>query len=395
MAAVFIRNRCFVQRISQTPYYLLTGRKPNLSKMNVFGTVCYGYVHGHKKKLDPRSKAGIFVGYEKNSSSFLVYYPSERKVQRHGLVTFTDYFQKNLEKSKNDDNNNNIIINDNNDNITNQNDVPENNNISNVPENINMPADVIKNDNDNDNFINSEIRDPAEEQTNIPIARQNPIRIHHQPEYLKDYVKTVDTGACYVDFCYKAAPKTYNEAISSDEADLWKKAMDEEMSSLEENKTYEVVDLPEGKHSVGGRWVYAVKQGPDDKDVFKARFVAKGFSQTYGVDYFSTFAPTARLSTIRMVIQIAVSSNYLIHQMDVKSAYLNAPIDCELYMDQPKGYELFSNDGSKYVFKLQKSLYGLKQSASNWREVLCQFFLDHGCLQSKTDPCIFLMNSKR
>ena len=193
MAAVFIRNRCFVQRISQTPYYLLTGRKPNLSKMNVFGTVCYGYVHGHKKKLDPRSKAGIFVGYEKNSSSFLVYYPSERKVQRHGLVTFTDYFQKNLEKSKNDDNNNNIIINDNNDNITNQNDVPENNNISNVPENINMPADVIKNDNDNDNFINSEIRDPAEEQTNIPIARQNPIRIHHQPEYLKDYVKTVDS----------------------------------------------------------------------------------------------------------------------------------------------------------------------------------------------------------
>ena len=74
----------------------------------------------------------------------------------------------------------------------------------------------------------------------------------------------------------------------------------------------------------------------------------------------------------------------------MKSAYLNASIDCELYMDQPKGYEPFSNGGSKYVFKLQKSLYGLKQSASNWREVLCQFFLDHGCLQSKADPCIFL-----
>ena len=100
--------------------------------------------------------------------------------------------------------------------------------------------------------------------------------------------------------------------------------MDEEMGSLDENDTYELVELPPGKQTVGGRWVYAIKPGSDD-DIYKARYVAKGFSQTYGVDYFSTFAPTTRLSTIRMVMQIAVQCDYIIHQMDVKSAYLNAP----------------------------------------------------------------------
>ena len=168
--------------------------------------------------------------------------------------------------------------------------------------------------------------------------------------------------------------------------------MDEEMGSLDENDTYELVELPPGKQTVGGRWVYAIKPGADD-DIYKARYVAKGFSQTYGVDYFSTFAPTTRLSTIRMVIQIAVQCDYIIHQMDVKSAYLNAPIDCEVYMEQPKGYEVESKDGKKYVCKLLKSLYGLKQSASNWREVIKQFFIEHGCTQSESDQCVFIMNS--
>ena len=169
--------------------------------------------------------------------------------------------------------------------------------------------------------------------------------------------------------------------------------MKEEMKCLEENDTFDLVELPPGKHTVGGRWVYAIKPGAD-QDLYKARYVAKGFSQTYGVDYFSTFAPTTRLSTIRMVIQIAVQCDYIIHQMDVKSAYLNAPIDCEVYMEQPKGFERVSEDGKKYVCRLRKSLYGLKQSASNWRDVIHQFFLENKCSQSEADPCIFLMNTE-
>ena len=118
--------------------------------------------------------------------------------------------------------------------------------------------------------------------------------------------------------------------MNSSEAENWKQAMQDEIKCLEENDTFEILELPAGKQAVGGRWVYTKKENYKNEIIFKARYVAKGFSQTYGVDYFSTFAPTTRMSTIRIVIQIAVSCNYLIHQMDVKSAYLNAPIDCEV-----------------------------------------------------------------
>ena len=167
----------------------------------------------------------------------------------------------------------------------------------------------------------------------------------------------------------------------------------DEMNSLIENDTFDIVELPEGKTAVGGRWVYAVKESPDNKDIFKARYVAKGFNQTYGVDYFSTFAPTTRMSTIRMVIQIAVNCNYMIHQMDVKSAYLNAPIDCEVFMEQPKGFEKTTPDGKKLVYKLKKSLYGLKQSANNWKSVLCDFFTMQDCKQSQYDQCVYIYDS--
>ena len=90
MAAVYIRNRCFNQRTHETPYYLLTSRRPDLSKLHVFGTICYPYIEEYKKKLDPRSSEGIFVGYDKNSPAYLIYYPNSNIVRRHRTVKFTD-----------------------------------------------------------------------------------------------------------------------------------------------------------------------------------------------------------------------------------------------------------------------------------------------------------------
>ena len=364
MCATFIRNRCYNQRLKQTPYYQLTGRRPNLNKMHVFGTVCYGHVNEQKKKLDPRSKSGVFVGYDKNSAAFLIYYSDSKQVKRHGMVTFTNLYPREIKKkgeTKADDDGEILV------------------------------KDVSNNSEINDNRSNqmNDISNPS-----VPaIPNRNSTRVRNQPDYLRDYVRTARDESYGIDYCYKTAPKTYNDAVRSDECCNWKEAMDEEMGSLAENDTFELVELPPGKHTVGGRWVYAIKPGPDSEDIYKARYVAKGFSQTYGVDYFSTFAPTTRLSTIRMVIQIAVQCDYIIHQMDVKSAYLNAPIDCEVYMEQPKGYEVQSKDGKQYVCKLLKSLYGLKQSASNWREVIQQFFIEHGCKQSEADQCVFMLNS--
>ena len=95
------------------------------------------------------------------------------------------------------------------------------------------------------------------------------------------------------------------------------------MNSLTENNTFTLSDLPEGKNAVGGRWVYTIKESSTGAKTFKARFVAKGYSQVRGIDFQETFAPTANLTSMHMVAQ----HNLVLHQMDVKTAYLNAPID--------------------------------------------------------------------
>ena len=133
-----------------------------------------------------------------------------------------------------------------------------------------------------------------------------------------------------------------------------------------------------------------MKEDPINKVLYKARYVAKGYSQLYGVDYFETFSPTARFESIRILMQIAAYNDLMVHQMDVKSAYLHAPIECELYIEQPEGYKTLNDSGEMLVWKLKKSLYGLKQSGRNWHSVIHEFFLENNFTQSTVDPCVYI-----
>ena len=108
----------------------------------------------------------------------------------------------------------------------------------------------------------------------------------------------------------------------------------------------------------------------------------------YGTDYDETFAPTARMTSIRVLMQLAAEYGLILHQMDVKNAYLNAPIDYELYVEQPQGYEEVGISGEKLFWKLKKSSYGLKQSGRNWNLMIHEFFSDNGFSQSTADPCV-------
>ena len=149
-----------------------------------------------------------------------------------------------------------------------------------------------------------------------------------------------------------------------------------------------VSSLPEDVNPVGGRWVYVVKYGSDG-EMYKARYVAKGFSQVHGHDYDETFSPTPRMSSIRILMQIAVEHGLLLHQMDVKSAYLNANLDFDIFVQQPKGYEV-KDSSRKLYWKLKKSLYGLKQSGRNWNLLLNDFFSQNGFSQILADPCVYI-----
>src|SRR6218665_2644476 len=116
--------------------------------------------------------------------------------------------------------------------------------------------------------------------------------------------------------------------LSSSESRDWKRAMSEEINSLLNNDTFEICRLPEGRKVIGGRWVYSDKLGPNGDEQYKARYVAKGYSQVQDIDYSETFSPTVRITSVRMLMQLAVQQGMIVHQMDVKTAYLNAPIDC-------------------------------------------------------------------
>ena len=196
-----------------------------------------------------------------------------------------------------------------------------------------------------------------------------------------------------VDYCYKVSsfPQTYQEALQSPDSENWEGAMKEEMNSLLENDTFTVTTLPDGRTPVGGRWVYTIKEGAGGDITYKARFVAKGYSQIKGMDFQETFAPTESMVSVRVLCQLAAQHYLILHQMDVKTAYLNAPIDCETYMDQAEGFETPSlNKSEILVYKLNKSLYGLKQSGRNWNMLLQNYLLEKNFVQSSVDNCVYM-----
>ena len=145
---------------------------------------------------------------------------------------------------------------------------------------------------------------------------------------------------------------------------------------------------------MGAKWVYTIKTNQEGEETYKARFVAKGYSQISDIDYQETFAPTARMSSIRMLLQRAVQNEMIIHQMDVKTAFLNAPIDCEIYIDQPEGFEKHGDHSESLVCKLKKSLYGLKQSGRNWNNLLHTYLINENFTQSLADPCVYVRTTE-
>lgn len=150
-----------------------------------------------------------------------------------------------------------------------------------------------------------------------------------------------------VDYAYAAIsliPNTYEEAVNSEHAEHWKAAMDREVTTLNENNTWDVTPLPSDYTETKSRWVYTLKQCKTPGDVqYKARYVARGYSQIHGIDYEETFSPTTRFTSIRALLQKATNDNFVLHQLDVKGAYLHAPIDKETYIQQPPGYETSSD----------------------------------------------------
>ena len=186
-------------------------------------------------------------------------------------------------------------------------------------------------------------------------------------------------------------PKSYNEAVNSPQVENWRKAMQTEYHSLMDNNTWTLVNEPEDQQVLPGKWVYKVKYGADGQvDKLKARYVAKGYAQVEGLDFFDTYAPTCKPETFRILLATAAQKDLQLGQMDVKSAYLYSNIEEEIYLEQPQGFVKKENSGQKLVCKLNKSIYGLKQAAKNWYEALTSLLLKEGFKRSRNDYCLFV-----
>src|SRR3954469_5000354 len=141
----------------------------------------------------------------------------------------------------------------------------------------------------------------------------------------------------------------------------WKATMLEEMHALKKNGTWELVPRPTDKRVVGCKGVYTVKKTPEGNiDRYKSRLVAKGYTQTYGVDYEKTFSSVAKMNTVRILLSCAANLDWTVHQLDVKNAFLHGDLKEEVYMEIPPGFEDAKTVGK--VCRLKRSLYGLKQS---------------------------------
>ncbi|GKD12045.1 zinc finger, CCHC-type containing protein, partial [Tanacetum coccineum] len=191
-------------------------------------------------------------------------------------------------------------------------------------------------------------------------------------------------------YCYSIEedPRTYNEAMQSRDATFWKEAIDDEIGSIMENNTWVLSDLPPGCKPLGCKWIFKRKMKVDGTiDKFKARLVIQGFRQKEGIDYFDTYALVAHITTIRLLLALAAIHNLVIHQMDVKTTFLNGDLEEEVYMKQPKGFVMPGNEHK--VCKLVKSLYGLKQAPKQWHQKFDEVVLSSGFLLNQSDKCVY------
>ncbi|GJR92322.1 zinc finger, CCHC-type containing protein, partial [Tanacetum coccineum] len=191
-------------------------------------------------------------------------------------------------------------------------------------------------------------------------------------------------------YCYSIEedPRTYNEAMQSRDAAFWKEAIDDEIGSIMENNTWVLSDLPPGCKPLGCKWIFKRKMKVDGTiDKFKARLVIQGFRQKEGIDYFDTYAPVARITTIRLLLALVVTHNLVIHQMNVKTTFLNGDLDEKVYMKQPKGFVMSGNEHK--VCKLVKSLYGLKQAPKQWHQKFDNVVLSSSFHLNQSDKCVY------
>ncbi|CAI7816234.1 unnamed protein product [Closterium sp. NIES-54] len=183
-------------------------------------------------------------------------------------------------------------------------------------------------------------------------------------------------------------PRSYAEAIEGPYSSQWQAAMDAEMASWKSTGTYVDEVPPPGANIVSGMWIFRVKRPPGSSPVFKARYVARGFSQRQGVDYFQIFSPTPKITTLRVLLHVAAQRDYELHSLDFSTAFLQGSLHEEIWLRRPPGFTGSFPPGTQW--SLRRPVYGLRQAPREWHDTLRTTLAALGFAPSTADPSLFL-----
>ena len=372
------------------PERVWRGKDVSYDHLRVFG--CRAFVHipkDERSKLDDKAKPCIFLGYGHEEFGYRLWDPLNKKIIRSRDVVFLeDQIFEDCDKVQKQKSPANVpvstssvpspIVHDDHGRDEQENHEEQVNEEANEQEDRgeNINEDVHAVDDDGElTRQDQEVPPPPPVETLVrrstrerkPTSRYNP----------HEYVMFTDGGE----------PETYQEAILHEHKNEWDEAMKEEMRSLHENHTYDLVKLPKGKKALKNKWVYKHKTENNGSQRYKARLVVKGFSQKKGIDFEEIFSPVVKMSSIRVTLGLAARLNLEVEQLDVKTAFLHGDLEEEIYMEQPEGFKV--NGKEDLVCKLRKSLYGLKQAPRQWYKKFDSFMSSHGYTRTTSDHCVF------
>ncbi|CAI6005409.1 unnamed protein product [Closterium sp. NIES-64] len=183
-------------------------------------------------------------------------------------------------------------------------------------------------------------------------------------------------------------PRSYAEAVEGPYSSQWEAAMDAEMASWKSTGTYVDEVPPPGANIVSGMWIFRVKRPPGSPPIFKARYVARGFSQRQGVDYFQTFSPTPKMTTLRVLLHKAAQRDYELHSLDFSTVFLQGSLHEEIWLRRPPSFTGTFRPGTQW--SLRRPVYGLRQAPREWHDTLRTTLAALGFAPSTADPSLFL-----
>ena len=373
--ATLIHNISHRAGQDQTPYEKLTGHPFDTSVLRVFGTPAFVHVEKTgRRKLDQYARRGVYVGFSEEDQAHVVWIRNT-KVAIHTIhVRFGPPPKGDGPAIEEVSSDSGVVLS-----------MPAL--TSQVASDTSAPAAAAP-------AISPLPPLPAVSETPAPEASSPPAKqtvwsMFDDMAFQAAEDKTTPTvgQATSPDSLWE--PSTIEEALGSSESDQWRHAITDELSSMEANEVFERIpksELPKGTKLLRSKLVFTKKTNEHGKIVrYKVRWVAKGFSQVKGVNYDETFAPTAAKTAIRNMLAMATSKRMFIQQMDVKTAFLNAPLDHVMYVAPPPVDDFEPG----IVLKLKRSLYGLKQSPRLWNHTLNEWMVSEGFAATATDACIY------